>query len=1327
MSKSLNLEAAIHCRTCQHRSDHVEEYTFDRNFEPDEIVLIQCTNHQTACTQKTWFYCRTCKKRYNKDCLSRHSASRYHKTRHNERYSSASSAHLSEIPPQLPKGNNDVVTSESISNNECSTGAMEVSQSLETDFDLEMLDHHDNQKELEESVLDLFEDNEFLQKIGEEASKPSPSLPNHGSLGSTNAGLATCKFLPLNIRGNEWLQEALRQKRTATSAEVHEALAGPELENMKFFWNAENSSGNGKCGGGVLYLVARAFQQKNANQMNHDKGVYPSIDEALFQFDSMIQFQSMNEKQRLRQGRINKVLWEFQDRTFFRRTHMPQFQDLNRYYGPGQHSMWTNLPIPKAVDVGGVAYVCPMHIMAFVMANAVPIDDIKITADSSFEFGTGPVEHISQCSTAIEWQKSIKEKYYGKESDNQMDVQPTDSTGENYAEAGAPFSNRDTSYMHPVVIGIAVCDWSDGFGAGKVKNNRNPIDLKTFTISPPKHLVNTTDNTFPVAVGLKKAAGWEEVSRRFNRTLEQMTNSKEPLLFYNGAVQKIVPIEIKRMAVLSDKQERNILTGTIGCGSDTHRCFGISGKIQTPSCDVNSIKEYLSGQEKGKKPKFGWCEDFIKSTVPIRNGSIFPACNMCRVSTLRDLGVRNTDDDPFNEQEPAACNQCTNWELLGKNDANPSLDYPVNKSYPQTIAEGAPVPAPEGRDRFGEGIQLPILPITFESMKAACKFAFYQSCQDKGAWTQAEAVDYLKNCGVSEALAKNLHKLAKASRKSVQVSYDDPYCIGEFEFPGTWNGIPLKYYIEAIMHLLFLGISKSNLELIMVWMKSTPASAKVGEAPFLAMMQEFIGDIRKFGLSWLAAYPLTGKKGSLGWGSWVAENWNFFTRTSQFLFGWCARDYATTAKHGVDDMSRMVIAYHAMVARLLTHGGITEEYVRETELYMKEFLSALREFDIRVRHHLLNCKSDKGNKNQEAWWMKPNYMSLTNLLVMFFILGPLTAWWDGGGKGEKFIQEVKPHIKRGVREEVGQFFINLLEKLYRFLQVELLEKRYGRAGGSKDEEEQEESPMNSFLQSMTETIIEMVNLLSAGDDSVGDDSDEEDESDVAGEQEGGEALQGRPEDIPSEDIPSGDNHEDEFCLPNDGSVDDTTFTQNELRGMWKKKTVYIYPSEVAVKEALSSTKPMAGMVVLTEDDESTGFEFQIVFRKPKKLFGRFVLNFNDQKGIMFHGQWCADLSLGAELDTIEGLSNVISMAKMAAVALPLKYVVDNRDKEGKGKKYCVVTNWWKVRMRNGRYNLPRLDHTLYKSLYKSRKWKRTEQGRKKARADVGERPQTGWI
>ena len=65
-------------------------------------------------------------------------------------------------------------------------------------------------------------------------------------------------------------------------------------------------------------------------------------------------------------------------------------------------------------------------------------------------------------------------------------------------------------------------------------------------------------------------------------------------------------------------------------------------------------------------------------------------------------------------------------------------------------------------------------------------------------------------------------------------------------------------------------------------------------------------------------------------------------------------------------------------------------------------------------------------------------MSLTNLAPTILLLGPLVNFWDGGGKGERFIQEIKPYIPRGVRDG-GKFFVRLLEKIFKMTAMARIE------------------------------------------------------------------------------------------------------------------------------------------------------------------------------------------------------------------------------------------------------------------------------------------------
>ncbi len=227
--------------------------------------------------------------------------------------------------------------------------------------------------------------------------------------------------------------------------------------------------------------------------------------------------------------------------------------------------MKNNLPHPQSRDVGGVAYISPKAAIAYLMANGIPIDEVQVTYEDKGELPYKKVVHTaSECQKAIDWINSIKRGYYGSDK----------SVGAPNSKNGAP--------KFPVVICCSLSDWCDGFGPSRTKNNRNSVDLKSFTVSPPKHLVNATNNTFPVAMGLKKARGWKVVEKRFRKELEELTTSKTPILLYNGVLQKVVPYFFRRFVVMSDKAERNGLTGTLGCGSNMHKCFGISGNNTSP-------------------------------------------------------------------------------------------------------------------------------------------------------------------------------------------------------------------------------------------------------------------------------------------------------------------------------------------------------------------------------------------------------------------------------------------------------------------------------------------------------------------------------------------------------------------------------------------------------------------------------------------------------------------------------------------------------------------------------------------------------------------------
>lgn len=118
--------------------------------------------------------------------------------------------------------------------------------------------------------------------------------------------------------------------------------------------------------------------------------------------------------------------------------------------------------------------------------------------------------------------------------------------------------------------------------------------------------------------------------------------------------------------------------------------------------------------------------------------------------------------------------------------------------------------------------------------------------------------------------------------------------------------------------------------------------------------------------------------------------------------------------------------------------------------------AAAHELDVRLQHKTMNSlavsAATAGNssgreasetagvgddKSKDQWWLKSNCVSLLNPKDAMPLLGPLTNFWDGGGRGEQCTQEIKPHVPRGVREG-GLFFTRLIEQIHKPATIKLI-------------------------------------------------------------------------------------------------------------------------------------------------------------------------------------------------------------------------------------------------------------------------------------------------
>jgi hypothetical protein len=297
-----------------------------------------------------------------------------------------------------------------------------------------------------------------------------------------------------------------------------------------------------------------------------------------------------------------------------------------------------------------------------------------------------------------------------------------------------------------------------------------------------------------------------------------------------------------------------------------------------------------------------------------------------------------------------------------------------------------------------------------------------------------------------------------------------------WKFPTFWErGIELSQHVDAVMHLLFLGVQKTTVLMIQDW-----ATSRGKNVPFVKHQaaERSLAEIQKLGLDWCKALPYNGGK----LGGWVSENYlamarvqcwfydkldevapdNVFVEPTEPLCVWqaatCrawlrARDMPTVGtvaelrttiadeidREGgprkvipptsgpVKNVFRVVGALHSMMSRLMEE-STTEEKVRSVRAHIKLFLTVFEMFDKDIR-----------NEDEKPKWIGcSNFISLLNLPGVMERFGPLRNLWEGGGQGEKILQVIKPSWV-GYRKNWHK---NIMDAILRDMAMSRIDEKY---------------------------------------------------------------------------------------------------------------------------------------------------------------------------------------------------------------------------------------------------------------------------------------------
>lgn len=580
-------------------------------------------------------------------------------------------------------------------------------------------------------------------------------------------------------------------------------------------------------------------------------------------------------------------------------------------------------------------------------------------------------------------------------------------------------------YGDKLLYGNAMClyitEWSDDFEPNSLqKSGRGSIWIKTITISSPTAGRQTIANTYPIAVG-PKSSSHEKVETRFMEELVEI--QKGDFSCYVKSQANVIPIYAAVIASLQDQPERRgcnyIMAGN---GTYTSRW--------RYSADLNQLESRV------------------------------PSCDSC-LAKLQD------------GEDFLSCDLCTNWSL---DSESPLLDTEPPKNYP-----------PEMLPQSGK---LRPKKIEYKNLVEAADKALSKLVA--GDWSAKQATAYLAAEGPNHELINDVidvadrianYKYLESNKEQFPQEYDviskhrkeRPDLYEGWKPPSPWRrGTSMDQRIDAIMHLLFLGLMKTVMLTTKDWLTDLGKFAS-----FVRFAGGVMESVQQLNLSWCKAIAF--KNGKLG--GWVSENYLAMARISKWFYGrvedlhteyvdvdltlqginkWTKKlcvqwlrvrrqpmkGNAEEVKERVEsllrdpkgpppvadlptfgDVQQVHHAFVAVVSRIMTD-TVSIADVESVSLRIKIFLTL---YD-RLEQKLYPGRPSPG------WVSSYNFSSLLNTPDSMTQYGPLRNLWEGGYQGEGILRYVKQEANHGMRKN---WQCRLVERVLETKSIEYMEASLG--------------------------------------------------------------------------------------------------------------------------------------------------------------------------------------------------------------------------------------------------------------------------------------------
>jgi hypothetical protein len=505
-----------------------------------------------------------------------------------------------------------------------------------------------------------------------------------------------------------------------------------------------------------------------------------------------------------------------------------------------------------------------------------------------------------------------------------------------------------------------ITEWSDCFDPNtSSKNNRGSVYVKS--VSFPRQI----DSSFPVSFySFPVCIGYGKsdrtlVEQKFAEELILFKSKENPLKFYDQSTQSMKFVYLDLLCSLQDQPERRSSCGLM-LGNSTYAC------------------------------RFGYFCDYKRIYKVVKS------CRQCFQSML-DSGTSF-----------AGCTQCVNWDLPQDSDLikfPPIQNYPMDSPFLTNDRKLLP-------RKLTVSHLTNVVQITFEKLTTEI-------------WNEAEAKSFLSVHCINGSLSTKIISAAKQFLiQQFLLNEEINNNINDYPIPPTWlRTIDIDGHVEALMHLLFLGITKTILNDIQALLKT-----KNYFTGLITVIDVYLQPIIQLKLPWCKMIPY----GSGKFGGHVSENYLAMARILKWFFFLIRQLVVKTTI--IDDgnicfhnkfcqMQNVVTSCLSMLSRCLDK-NVTERLIASVTRHVKIFLSYYAEFD----------ENDKKDY-VPSWIKKYNFLSLLNLNSQMADFGPLLNLWEGGYLGEKIITIIKPEIKSGLRKNWSKNVYHKIMRKY-FLDIQ---------------------------------------------------------------------------------------------------------------------------------------------------------------------------------------------------------------------------------------------------------------------------------------------------